>query len=164
MISIKNLYNTFSNKFKEKKVLPDLSKKKITIFLVDDNELYLKGLEAQFLQNPDLLIKTFLTGESCLQSITTKPDIVILDYYLAPIKRKTIEGLEMLLMIKNKSPETQVIMLSAGVSAEIAVNCVKHGAFDYIAKDDETFIKLKKAIKKVFGAFSKEKEIIVWDW
>jgi two-component system, OmpR family, response regulator len=141
----------------------ELSKKKITIFLVDDNELYLKALKAQFTQNPDLLIRTFITGESCLMHISEKKDVIVLDYLMSD-DGEAINGLNTLLLIKNTFPETQVIISSSNEDPELAVTCVKEGAFDYIVKDSNTFEKLKASIKKIFGRFSKEKEIIVWDW
>ncbi len=58
------------------------NKKKIKIFLVDDDPVYLKILEIQFLEHADLVIETFATGELCVASLVNKPDIIILDYHL----------------------------------------------------------------------------------
>lgn len=138
--------------------------KHILIFLVDDNELYLKSLEIQFLENAGLTIKTFLSGEACFQDISLKPDIIVLDYFLNSINKNAMDGLKTLVLIKAVSPGTHVIMLSAFEGAEVAVNCMKHGAFDYIVKNANTFLKLKESIKKNFSINSKEKELIVWDW
>lgn len=136
----------------------------ILIFLVDDDELYLKALELQFQENTGPRVKTFLTGEACLQSINLKPDIIVLDYFLNAVNNNAIDGLITLEKIKVASPGIQVIMSSAYTGADVAVNCMKLGAFDYIVKNDETFLKLKQSIKKVLGIYSKEKELIVWDW
>jgi len=136
----------------------------ILIFLVDDNELYLRTLEAQFRMNPDISVKTFLTGEDCIRSLGQKPDIIVLDYFLNSENESAMNGFNTLVKIKEKSPGTNVIMLTSHESTEVAVNCMKNGAFDYIVKNEKTFYKLKLAIKKVFSIFSVEKELIIWDW
>ncbi|MES2140878.1 MAG: response regulator [Bacteroidota bacterium] len=136
----------------------------ITIFLVDDDAMYLKSLEFQFRQNPNLKIETFLTGETCIEKLFLKPDVVILDYILSTPNKKALTGPQTLVKIKKTLPNTQVIMLSAMESAEVATNSIKLGAFDYVIKDQNTFLRLKASIKKILGIFSKEKELIVWDW
>lgn len=143
-------------------IIPD--QKNITIFLVDDDAMYLKSLEFQFRQNPNLKIETFLTGEACIEKLFLKPDIIILDYILSTPNKTSLTGPQTLVKIKKILPNTQVIMLSAMESAEVATNSLKLGAFDYVIKDKNTFIKLKACVKKILGIFSKEKELIVWDW
>lgn len=143
-------------------ILPD--QKDITIFLVDDDTMYLKSLEFQFRQNPSLKIETFLTGEACIEKLFLKPDVIILDYILSTPNKIALTGPQTLVKIKKILPSTQVIMLSAMESAEVATNSIKLGAFDYVIKDHNTFPRLKASIKKILGIFSKEKELIVWDW
>ncbi|MFY9307742.1 MAG: response regulator [Bacteroidia bacterium] len=140
------------------------NQKDITIFLVDDDPIYLKSLELQFLQNPDLKVKSFLTGEACIEQMSIKPDIVILDYILNDSNKEAMDGIRTLLKIKNLSPGTQVIMLSSEEDVEVVTNSLKLGAFNYVVKNANTFLKLKGCIKKILGLYSKEKELIVWNW
>lgn len=44
--------------------------KKIKLFLVDDDALFLKSSEIEFLQNGDFDIETYSTGELCLESLS----------------------------------------------------------------------------------------------
>jgi two-component system OmpR family response regulator len=157
MIHITPPDETLNSYTMENKELLILNDKSIIIFLVDDNELSVRLMEAQFCENPNLFVKTFLTGEACLQSMYLKPDIIILDYFLDSANRKAMDGFKTLELIKEASPGTQVIMSSAHEDADTAVNCIKHGAFDYIVKDKKIFFKLKQAIKKIFGVYSKKK-------
>jgi two-component system OmpR family response regulator len=136
----------------------------ILIFLVDDNELYLRMLEAQFRMNPDITVKAFTSGEDCIRNLGQKPDIIVLDYFLDGENESAMDGFKTLIKIKEKSPGTNVIMLTSHEATDVAVNCMKYGAFDYIVKNEKTFYKLKQAIKKVFSIFSVEKELIIWDW
>jgi len=70
------------------------TKKKILLFLVDDDALFLKSLEIEFAQKMDSRIKTFATGELCLNDISQNPDLIILDYYLDGVDKNAINGLE----------------------------------------------------------------------
>lgn len=140
------------------------NQKDITIFIVDDDPIYLKSLELQFLQNPDLKVKSFLSGEACLEQMSIKPDIVILDYILNSTNKDAMDGARTLVAIKNVSPGTQVIMLSSAEDVEVVTGSLKLGAFNYVVKNANTFLKLKTCIKTILGLYSKEKELIVWDW
>ena len=79
------------------------SNHKITLFLVDDDAVYLKMLENDFIQQPDLdfNIETFSTGELCIESISHNPDVIILDYQLDGIEKNAMNGIETLNKIKN---------------------------------------------------------------
>jgi len=135
------------------------NEKEIMFFLVDDDILFLKSLEIEFAQNTDSVIKTFATGELCIESIGQNPDIIILDYYLNGIEKNAINGLETLDKIKAINPEMPVIMLSSQDSIEVAVNCMKHQAFDYIVKSETAFIRLQKAITTIFHNQKLEKTL-----
>jgi len=126
------------------------SEKKNLIFLVDDDELFLKDLELEFSENTKSEVRSYGTGEECLANIFLNPDIVILDYYLNSINKNAIDGLETLERIKTANFQIPVIMLSSQDKIEVAVNCMKHQAFDYIVKSETAFIRLQKAITTIF--------------
>ncbi len=136
------------------------SKKKL-IFLVDDDALFLKSLEIDFKQNPEWDIKTYATGESCLENLPENPDVIVLDYYLNGIEQKAIDGLETLIQIKSLYPDIPVIMLSSQDSIDVAVNCMKHKAFDYIVKNETAFIRLQKAIATI-SHYQKIEKALNW--
>ncbi len=124
--------------------------KNILIFLVDDDALYLKTLEVEFAQQSESIIKTFATGEQCIENLSQNPDIIILDYHLNGIQKNAINGIETLDRIKKINSEIPVIMLSSQDQIEVAVNCMKHLAYDYIVKSETAFIRLQKAITFIF--------------
>jgi len=126
------------------------NEKKILLFLVDDDALFLKSLEVDFAENTESAIKSFSTGEECLASIDQNPDVIILDYYLDSIEKNAINGLETLDKIKAFNKDIPVIMLSSQDKIEVAVNCMKHQAFDYIVKSETAFLRLQKAITTIF--------------
>src|SRR5450759_578608 len=135
--------------------------KKILIFLVDDDALFLKSLENEFTQNTESAIKPFPTGEICLENISQNPDVVVLDYYLNSVDKTAIDGLETLDRIKEINPNIPVIMLSAQDKIEVAVNCMKHQSYDYIVKSETAFIRLQKAITTIFH-YQKIEKALSW--
>lgn len=135
------------------------NKKKIKIFLVDDDPVYLKILEIQFLEHADLVIETFATGELCLASLVNKPDIIILDYHLDGVFLNAMNGIQTLDEIKKVDSEIPVIMLSSQDKIEVAIKCMHHEAYDYVVKSETAFVRLKKIITHIFSYNNMKKEL-----
>jgi DNA-binding NtrC family response regulator len=135
--------------------------KKIKIFLVDDDPVYLKILEIQFLEQADLIIETFATGELCVASLTDKPDVIILDYHLDGVVHSAMNGIQTLDQIKKFNSEIPVIMLSSQDKIEVAISCMHHDAYDYVVKSETAFVRLKKIITLIFF-YSKMKKELNW--
>lgn len=138
-----------------------INDKKILLFLVDDDALFLKLLEIEFAENTQSIIKTFPTGELCLENLSQNPDIVILDYHLNSIDKNAINGLETLDRIKAANQTIPVVILSSQDKIEVAVNCMKHQAYDYIVKSETAFIRLQKAITTIFH-YQKIEKALSW--
>ena len=132
---------------------------KIKIFLVDDDALFLKSLEIQFLEHGNFDIETFATGELCIKNLDKKPDIVVLDFHLDGIDKNAMNGLKTLDEIKRHDSEIPVIMLSSQDKIDIAVQCIHHKAFDYVVKSETAFVRLQKVISSIFNFKKMEKEL-----
>lgn len=132
---------------------------KIKIFLVDDDALFLKLLQIEFLKHADFTINTFATGELCLQQLPQSPDIIILDYHLDGIDKTAMNGIETLDKIKTVNPDIPVIMLSSQDKIEVAIECMHHRAYDYVVKSETAFIRLQKIISSIFSYKKMEKEL-----
>ena len=138
-----------------------MKNEKIKLFLVDDDALFLKSLEIEFLEHADFEIETFATGELCMENISHKPDIIILDYYLDGIDRDAMNGIETLDKIKAFNPDIPVVMLSSQDRIDVAINCMHHKATDYVVKSETAFMRLKKIIDTIFE-FNKIKKQLNW--
>jgi two-component system, NtrC family, response regulator PilR len=57
------------------------------------------------------------------------------DLVITDLKMPKIDGIEFLKIVKEISPETMVILITAYASGETAVNAMKEGAYDYIEKN-----------------------------
>jgi two-component system OmpR family response regulator len=132
---------------------------KINLFLVDDDALFLKSLELEFIQNADFAIETYATGESCLANLSRYPDIIILDYHLDGIDKTAMNGIETLDKIKAANPDIPVVMLSSQDSIDVAISCMHHRAFDYVVKSETAFMRLQKIITSLFKYRKMEKEL-----
>lgn len=118
----------------------------IKLFLVDDDSVFLKLLEIEFLQLDEFLVETFSTGELCLTHFDQKPDMVILDYHLDGIVKNAMNGVETLDKIKAINEDIPVIMLSSQDKIDVAINCMHHKALDYVMKSETSFMRLRKII------------------
>lgn len=136
-----------------------MNNEKIKLFLVDDDALFLKSLEIEFLQHADFIIETYATGELCIENLSHTPDIIILDYFLDGIVKGAMNGIETLDKIKAYNPDIPVIMLSCQDKIDVAISCMHHRAFDYVVKSETAFIRLQKIITTIFRYKKMEKEL-----
>lgn len=136
-----------------------MNNEKIKLFLVDDDAVFLKSLEIEFLQHADFTVETFATGELCMKNLSHAPDVIILDYLLDSIDKNAMNGIETLDKIKAFNPDIPVVMLSCQDKIEVAVDCMHHRAFDYVVKSETAFIRLQKIFSTIFSYKKMEKEL-----
>jgi two-component system, OmpR family, response regulator len=120
--------------------------KQTNIFIVDDDKIMVtslkQSLEKRF--GEGVRIKTFNNGESCLKNVDETLDIVILDYFM-----KNKNGLEVLKSIKTINPKTEVIMLTGNDDVVIAIESLRAGAKDYLAKGPGSESKITKMVNYI---------------
>jgi two-component system OmpR family response regulator len=134
---------------------------KINLFLVDDDAVFLKSLEIEFIELADFTIETFATGELCIKNLSHNPDIIILDYYLDGIDKNAMNGMQTLDKIKALNPDIPVVMLSSQDKIDVAISCMHHRAFDYVVKSETAFIRLQKIINSIFK-YKKMERTVNW--
>jgi YesN/AraC family two-component response regulator len=135
------------------------TKNKVKIFLVDDDEVFLKLLEIKFFECVDFVVETFTTGELCIDNLSHNPDIIISDYHLNSIIKNAMNGLETLDKIKSINAAIPVIILSSQDQIDVAVNCLHHNAVDYVVKNETTFLRLQKIITDILSYQKKENQL-----
>ncbi len=119
------------------------------IFLVDDepiqNEMLKDYLSERFLYD----VKIYDNGEAALQQMSLNPEIVVLDYHLNAQDRSAKNGVEVLKQIKDKYPDTQVIILSGQDKIDVAVDSIKYGAYDYVIKGETAFSRMENVLNNI---------------
>lgn len=128
----------------------------VKIFVVEDDPVYLKLIQYVTELNPDHVVKTFTNGKDCLAHLHENPSIITLDYSLPDTT-----GEEVLKAIKAYNSEINVIVVSSQESINTAVELLKHGAYDYITKDNETKDRLLNTINNAKKQVSLKEEISV---
>ncbi|MCE3278517.1 MAG: histidine kinase [Bacteroidetes bacterium] len=132
---------------------------KTKIFLVDDDALLLKSMQLEFLEHEQFIVETFATGELCIENLSSKPDVIVLDYHLDGIDKHAMNGIETLDKVKAFNANIPVIMLSSQDKIDVAVNCMHHKAFDYVVKSETAFMRLQKIIATILQYQKMEKEL-----
>lgn len=127
----------------------------VKVFVVEDDPVYLKMVKYIVELNPDHVVETFENGKDCLARLHENPAVVTLDYSLPDLP-----GEEVLQRILSYNPDIKVIIVSSQESINTAVELLKHGAYDYITKDNETKDRLLNAINNAKQHASMKEEII----
>ncbi len=100
------------------------------ILVVDDDEGMREFLEIMLSQE-GYRVKCAAGGKEALD-LCAKHEF---DLVLTDLKMPKIDGIEFLKGVKEISPETMVILITAYASGETAVKAMQEGAYDYVEKD-----------------------------
>jgi FixJ family two-component response regulator len=120
------------------------------VFIVDDNLSYANMLNVFLLNEiPGLETMLFNTGEACLHDMYLNPLAVVLDYYLDSKVEFAWNGGQILKKILAADPSANVIVISAQDKIEIALDCVKEGAREYVMKNEKAFLEIKKIVLNI---------------
>jgi two-component system NtrC family response regulator len=115
------------------------------ILVVDDDESLRRVLEYNLAQE-GYAVATADSGEAALALFEkNRFDLVVTD-----IKMPGMDGMDLLRRVKEVSPDTQVIVITAFGTIEMAVEAMKAGAFEYISKPfnrDELKLTVRKALR-----------------
>jgi DNA-binding NarL/FixJ family response regulator len=111
------------------------------IFIVEDNPLYAKTLQAylQMTFHKETVVETFPIGELCLENLHRKPDFVIMDYYLNSKFHDAANGIEMAKQVKSKCSSAKIIVLSSQEDMDLAFKTVEQLKYDYVMKNDYAY-------------------------
>ena len=103
------------------------------ILVVDDHSIVRRGIRAMLESQPGLEVcAEAATGAEAIDKLATEhPDLVVLDLTM-PEKN----GLEVTRLVRQKSPNTEVLILTMHFSEEIAKEVLRCGARGYLLKSD----------------------------
>lgn len=94
------------------------------------------------------IVKVLDTRDEMIEALDTfKPDLIISDYLMPEF-----DGLSALKIRQEQCPYVPFVMLTGSVNEEIAVECMKAGADDYVIKEH-----IKRLGSAVLGAMEKKK-------
>lgn len=113
--------------------------------LVVDDEPKIRAILSAILGDEGYTVKIAENGEMAIREARAfEPDLVLMDQNMPGI-----DGIETMERLKEHDPELKVIILTAFGSIPLAVEAMKKGAYDYIAKpfdNDELLIIIRRTI------------------
>ena len=113
------------------------------ILVVDDEE-NLRLVLRTMLRRAGYEVETAAGGEEALAKVESfGPDVVLTD-----VRMPKMSGMDLLAALKAKNSPATVIVMSAYGSVDLALEAMKAGAYDYVAKPfkpDEILLTLRKA-------------------
>jgi len=115
--------------------------------LVVDDEAVIRDALKRILEGERFSVETCVSGHSAIESLHEREfDLIVTD-----LKMPGMNGIEVLKAVKTLQPEAPVIMITGYASVDTAVEAMKNGAVDYIAKpfSPEQFLeKVERALEQ----------------
>lgn len=113
------------------------------ILCVDDEEIILDSFR-RILVLDGYAVDTVETGQEALGLIQTRH----YDFVFTDLRMPAMDGVEVVKSVKHMRPDIDVVIITGYASVETAVECMKHGAMDYVQKPF-TEEELRAFVKKV---------------
>jgi CheY-like chemotaxis protein len=106
------------------------------IFFVDDDKGIINMLEYVFKGKNGYDVRSFHSGEDCLENLHLSPDLVVLDHVLDEMGNGAINGLETLQRLIEKKRDLPVIILSGNSDQQTRDIMLRTGARRVLGKHD----------------------------
>jgi len=115
--------------------------------LVVDDQRNMRTTTAILLREAGYAVGEAEDGAAAVQRVGAETfDVVLTD-----VRMGAVDGMEVLRATLEAAPTTQVIVMTAYGTIEAAVEAIRRGAYDYIAKpfqEDELLLRVAKAVEK----------------
>ncbi|MEL6527101.1 MAG: response regulator transcription factor, partial [Chloroflexota bacterium] len=107
----------------------------IRVVLVDDHHVVRRGIESYLSAMPDIeVIGNAESGEDFLAQLDTwVPDVVVMDLYMPG----GMDGIETTKLLRDRSPNTHVVVLTAHTDDERVIAALRAGATGYVRKESD---------------------------
>jgi two-component system response regulator AtoC len=118
----------------------------VRVLVVDDDEITCNLLE-EVLSKEGYAVHKALDGREAI----ARGEKQTYDVVLSDVKMIDVDGMEVLRVYRQRSPETVIIMMTAFGSIETAIRAIKEGAYDYVSKPfklDEIKLTLQRALEQ----------------
>src|SRR5512140_3465814 len=121
-------------------------KKDASLLLVDDDETF-RSVMTRELQRLGYRVAIAGSAAEAMRRISEcEPDVILLD-----LRLPDMDGLAVLKSIRERQATSDVIMLTGHGSIDVAIESIRAGAFDYVAKPcplDELEVRIQRALER----------------
>jgi two-component system, NtrC family, response regulator HydG len=115
--------------------------------LVVDDQKNMRATTAIVLRQAGHVVEEAADGAAAIQRVQQEAfDVVLTD-----LRMTGVDGMDVLRGVQRSAPETQVIVMTAYGTIESAVEAIRRGAYDFLAKpfkEDELLLRIDKALEK----------------
>jgi len=115
--------------------------------LVVDDQKNMRATTALVLRDAGYAVVEAEDGAAAIQRVASEPfDVVLTD-----VRMGAVDGMEVLRATLEAAPATQVIVMTAYGTIESAVEAIRRGAYDYLAKpfqEGELLLRIAKAVER----------------
>jgi DNA-binding NtrC family response regulator len=115
-----------------------------SLFVIEDNRTESMLLRLALAEVPNLNIATFANATSMLKEIHKQPTIAIIDLNLPDMN-----GLELIKKIKESSPKTRMVVVSAQRDMEVLAKVQEEGVYNYLVKSEACLTYLGVVIEEL---------------
>ena len=118
----------------------------LEIAVVDDDSVIRQGL-TRILESASFRVETFSRGELAVERLQKK----VFDLVISDLKMPGMNGLDVLRAIRTLQPEVPIVIITGYGTIDTAVEAMKNGAVDYIAKPftpDQLLAKITLALEQ----------------
>ena len=126
---------------------------KLNVFILNNN-IEVAGKLRRYLKKRFgnlLTISLFFNSRACLSRMYGQVDLVVVDDYLNENGSKGVSGVEVLKKIKDKSPATEVVILTSDENVGLAIEAIKNGVKDYIPNRMGAWQRLQNVIDRTIS-------------
>jgi DNA-binding NtrC family response regulator len=120
------------------------------IFFVDDDKMMLNLMEYTFKCREGFDVRSFYSGEECLDHLHMHPRMIVLDYYLGEGESTAMSGLDTLKKISERDRSIPVVILSRERDQNLISQFMQFGAMQYVIKDDFFINTLIETVENYF--------------
>jgi DNA-binding NarL/FixJ family response regulator len=103
--------------------------RRVTVFLVDDHELFRKGVRAELGDAVEVVGEASEVGPAVEMILERRPDVVLLDVHLPDGGGRAVVG-----QVVPAAPEVRFLALSVSDAAEDVIGVIRAGARGYVTK------------------------------
>jgi two-component system, NtrC family, response regulator AtoC len=117
-----------------------------SVLLVDDDDAFRGALSRQMERLGYRVTSAGSGGDAVLALADAAPDVVLLD-----LRLPDVDGMQVLKRVRERTPNTDVIMLTGHGTIDGAIEAIRAGAFDYVAKPcplEELEVRIQRALER----------------
>jgi len=119
------------------------------IFFVDDDRMIINLLEYTIQSRHTYTVRSFSSGEACLDHLEEQPDLIVLDHVLTGPGKDGMDGLETFIEIRKRDENIPVIILTGHGDDQLLSSFMDAGVERFLTKDDFFVDSLMDSIEQI---------------